>query len=153
MTVLAIVVVSPQASARADERAPPSLIELGIRARLPGTESSERAVAAASFLPELRLRAIFEYGAWPGRSFATTTVLGELAWPLGRTPAGDAIAGEQARRQRASARETLVARIATAWHERRRAEEAADDVAAELAAEQADAELDALVGLDDEDAP
>lgn len=146
MTILASLVVSPPAWAQGDERAPLPLIERGLR--LPHPAGSDAAMATASWLPELRLHAILEQSTWPGRHSVTTTIIGELAWPLDRTPVGTAVDAARVRRQRAAARESLVERIATAWHERRRAEDIADDVAAELAREEADAELDAL-----EDAP
>jgi hypothetical protein len=146
MTILATLVVSPPALAQGDERVPPPLIERALR--LPRAAPSDAAMTAATWLPELRLHAIVEQSTWLGHHGATTTILGELAWPLDRTPVGSAVDAARVRRQRAAARESLVERIATAWHERRRAEEAADDVAAELSREEADAELDAL-----EDAP
>jgi hypothetical protein len=155
MTVLAIAVVSPLASAGAEERPPPaSLIARGLAHAGLGTPSvSERVLAAARWLPQLRLRTIVERGDGTGLTRASTTVLGELAWPLGRTPVGDAVAAERDARQRSAARQRLVDRISEAWQRRQHAEELADDVAARLAEDEADAELDALVGDDAGDAP
>jgi hypothetical protein len=140
MTVFAIAVVSPSASARADERAPPaaSLIDRGL---------------AASFVPQLRLGAAVERSHWQGRSAVDTIVYGELVWPLGRAPAGHAIAASREGQQRAAARETLVERIAAAWHKRRQADDLADEIAARLAHEEADAEIEALTGDATEDEP
>jgi hypothetical protein len=146
MTVLSIVVVSPSAAARADERVPPSLIERALRNDLPWEPPSDRALAVAPFIPELRLKAVVEHGVLPGRSRVDTIVFGELAWPLGRTPVGDNIAAARERRQRSAARESLVERIAAAWHARTLADDAADDVAARLAEEESEATLDALAG-------
>ncbi|HEX9100770.1 MAG TPA: hypothetical protein VF997_01135 [Polyangia bacterium] len=108
-------------------------------------------MAAAPWIPDLRLRALVEHGALPGRNRLDTVVWGELVWPLGRTPAADAIAAARDRRWRSAARDSLVERIAAAWHARSLVDDIADDVAARLAEEEADATLDALVG--DEDAP
>jgi hypothetical protein len=145
MTVFASLVVSPVALAQADERPPPSLIG---RALPPARVASDATMAVANWMPELRVRAIFEEATWPWQHGLTTTIVGELAWPLGRTPVGGAVDAARVRRQRDAARESLVEKIAAAWHERRRAEDLADDVAGELAREEADAEIDAL-----EDAP
>jgi hypothetical protein len=145
MTVISIAVVSP-AAARADERVPPSLIERALRNDSPGQPPSDRALAAAPWIPELRVKAVVEHGTLPGRSRLDALVFGELIWPLGRTPVGDNIAAAEQRRQRAIARDSLVERIAAAWHARSLADDAADDVAARLAEEEADATLEALVG-------
>jgi hypothetical protein len=154
MTVLATVVAVPRESARADERAPPSLIiERGLCAAIPGRAASDRAIAASAWIPELRLKAIVEHTLLPGRSRVDTIVFGELAWPLGRSPTGDTIAGARDRRQRSAARDSLVERIAAAWHARTLADDAADDVAARLAEEEADATLDALDGDGAEEGP
>jgi hypothetical protein len=145
MTVISIAVVSP-AAARADERVPPSLIERALRNDSPSQPPSDRALAAAPWIPELRVKAVVEHGTLPGRSRLDALVFGELIWPLGRTPVGDNIAAAEQRRQRAIARDSLVERIAAAWHARSLADDAADDVAARLAEEEADATLEALVG-------
>jgi hypothetical protein len=146
MSVFSIAVVSLSTSARADERVPPSLIERALRNESPGKPASDRAVAAAAWIPQLRLRAVVTENALPGRNRVETIMFGELAWPLGRTPVGDSIAAAQDRRQRSISRDALVERIAAAWHARTRADDAADDVAARLAEEEADATIDALVG-------
>jgi hypothetical protein len=153
MTVLATVVAVPPASASADEPAPPSLIERGLCAAIPGRAASDRAIAASAWIPELRLKAIVQHTLLPGRSRVDTIVFGELAWPLGRSPTGDTIAGARDRRQRSAARDSLVERIAAAWHARTLADDAADDVAARLAEEEADATLDALDGDGAEEGP
>ena len=153
MTVLAIAVVSPPAPARADEPAPPSLIERGLRHAFPDTPVSDRSIAASGWIPELRLKAVVEQGAWPGVSRVETIVFGVMAWPLGRNPVGDTFAGARDRRQRSAARDSLVERIAAAWHKRTLADDAKDDIAAQLAEEEADATIDALVGDDAEDGP
>jgi len=151
MTVFTIALTS-SAPARADEPVPPSLIERAVRSELPGRQPSDGAVTAASWIPELRLHALVEHSALPGRQRVDAAVLGELVWPLGRTPAGDLIAAAHDRRQRSAARDSLVERIADAWHARNVAGDAADDaVAARLDAEEADAIVDALDG--DGDAP
>lgn len=144
MTVLATLLMSPRALAQPDEHAPPPLIDRGLQA-LSARSVSDRALAAASFMPELRLRAIFEDATWTGRRATSTTILGELAWPLGRTPVGSAVDAAALRRQRSRERDSLVERIAAAWHERRRLEELGDDIASEIDREEADAELDALI--------
>jgi hypothetical protein len=146
MTVFSIATVSLPASARADERVPPSLIERALRNESPAPAPSDRAIAAAEWIPELRLRAIVAEGSLPMRSRVDALFFGELIWPLGRTPVGDNIAAAEQRRQRAIARDSLVERIAAAWHARSLADDAADDVAARLAEEEADATLEALVG-------
>ncbi len=151
MTVFSIAAVATSAPARADEPVPASLIERALRNDSPGTPPSDRALAVAQWIPELRLRALVEHGVLPGRSRVDTIVWGELVWPLGRTPVGDAIAAAQERRQRSTARDSLVERITAAWHARALADDAADEVAARLAEEEADATLEALAG--DEDAP
>jgi hypothetical protein len=153
MTVLSIAAASPSASARADERPPPSLIERALRNGSPGEPASERSLAAAPWIPELKLRAVFERGMLPGRSRLDTVFLGQLAWPFGRRPVEDAVAAARDRRERAATREQLVGQIAAAWHARRMASELADDVAAELAEEEADATLDALSGAVGGDEP
>lgn len=144
MTVLSIAALSPPA--RADERPPPSLIERALRLDSPGRPPSERALAAAPWVPELQLRAVVEHGTLPGRHQLETTVLAIVAWPFGRRPIADATALARDRRERSAARDALVAKIAAAWHARRVAGEAADDVAVELDEEEADATLDALSG-------
>jgi hypothetical protein len=153
MTVLAIVAATPPASAKADERAPPSLIARGLRNAIPGAAVSDRAIAASAWIPELRLQAIVEHSVLPTQRRVETIVFGALAWPLGRSPAGDTLAGAHERRQRAKKRDALVERIAAAWHARTLADDADDDVAARLAEEEADATLDAIVGDDAEDGP
>jgi hypothetical protein len=145
MIVISIAVVSPTA-ARADERVSPSLMERALRNQSPGAPPSDRAIAAAEWIPELRLRAIVEQGFLPTRSRVDALFFGELIWPLGRTPVGDNIEAARERRQRSAARDSLVERIAAAWHARSVADDAADDVAAQLAEEEADATLDALAG-------
>ena len=153
MTVFAIVVATPLASARADERAPPSLIERGLRHALPGAAVSDRAIAASAWIPELRIRAAVEHRLLPGKSRVDAIISGELAWPLGRSPAGDTLAGARERRLRGAAHDSVVDRIAAAWHARTLADDAADDLAARLAEEEADATLDALDGDGAEDGP
>jgi len=145
MTVISIAVVSPTA-AHADERVPPSLIDRALRNDSPGAPPSDRAIAAAEWIPELRLRAVVERGYLPTRSRLDALFFGELIWPLGRTPVGDNIEAARDRRQRSAARDSLVERISAAWHARSVADDAADDVAARLAEEEADATLDALAG-------
>ena len=144
MTVLSIATISP--SARADERPPPSLIERALRFDSPGRPPSEGALAAAPWVPELHLRAVVEHSTLPGRHQLDTTVLAIVAWPFGRRPIADATAVARDRRERSAARDALVEKIAAAWHARRIASEAADDVATELDQEEADATLDALTG-------
>ena len=150
MTVFTIVAPSAAAPARADEPVPPSLIARALRNDSPGAPASETAANVAPWIPQLRLRAIVTQGEWPDRGRVDTTVLGELAWPLGRSPAADAVAAARDRRERSAARDDLVERIAAAWRARRVAQDA-DDVDAELDAEEAQATLDALVGDDFED--
>ena len=145
MTVLSIA-ATPSLSARAEERPPPSLIERALRLDSPGKPASERALAAAPWIPELRLRAVFQHETLTSGHQLETTVLAELRWPFGRKPVADAMAVARDRRERSAARDELVAKIAAAWHARRLAGDAADDVAAELAEEEADATLDALTG-------
>jgi hypothetical protein len=145
MTVISIAMVSPTA-ARADERVPPSLMERALRNDSPGVPPSDRAIAAAEWIPELRLRAVVEQGFLPTRSRVDALFFGELIWPLGRAPVGDNIEAARDRRQRSVSRDSLVERIAAAWHARSVADDAADDVAARLAEEEADATLDALAG-------
>jgi len=148
MTVFTIVAVSPSAPARADEPLPPTLIERAVSNDSPGKPASDRAASAAPWLPELRLRATITHGEWPGRSRVDTSVFGELAWPLGRSPWADATAAARDRRQRSAARDSIVERLAAAWHARRVADDTADDIEAELAAEEAEATLDALASDD-----
>lgn len=150
MIVFAIAAVSPLASAGAQERPPPaSLIDRGLRhAGLAEPNVSAQALAAARWLPELRLTAIVERGDGSGLTRASTTVLGQLSWPLGRTGVADTLAAERDARWRSQARERLADRIAEAWQRRRHAEELADDLAARLAEDEADAELEAIVGED-----
>lgn len=119
----------------------------------PGETVSERALAAAPWIPSLRLGALFERGAYGGSGRVDTTFYGALLWPLGRTPVGDNIAAARDRRARSAARDSLVERIAAAWQARNRADDAADDVAARLDEEEADATLDALTGAATEDEP
>jgi hypothetical protein len=146
MTVFSFAAVSLSSAARADEPVPPSLIARALHNDSPGQPPSDRALAAAQWIPQLRLKAVVSERALPGRSRVETIVFGELAWPLGRTPVGDRIAAAEARRQRSAARDSLVERIAAAWHARTVADDASDDVAARLAEEEADATLDALAG-------
>jgi hypothetical protein len=153
MTVLFMAASSPSASAQTDERPPPSLIERALRNDAPGGTVSERALAAAPWIPQLRLGAVVTHGAYASGSRFNTTVYGVLAWPLGRTPVGDNIAAARDRRARAAARDSLVERIAAAWHTRNLADDAADEVAARLADEEANATLDALSGAATEDEP
>lgn len=148
MTVLSILMAIHSTAARADDRIPPSLIERALGNDSPGRPASDRAAAAASWIPELRLRAMVTRGEWPRRSRLDTSVVGELAWPLGRSPRADATAAARDRRQRSIARDSLVERIAAAWRARRIATENTDDVEGRLAAEEADATLDALAGDD-----
>jgi hypothetical protein len=157
MTVIAIAVGSPPTLAQADERAPPSLppslIERAQRNAVPGGAVSDRAIAASAWIPELRLDAIVERHVGPDRGRVETIVFGELAWPLGRSPGVDLVTGARARRLQSAARDSLVERILAAWHQRRAAADATDEVAARLAEEEDDAILDAIVGDGDEDAP
>ena len=147
MTVFSIATLTPSLSARADERAPPlSLIDRAVQLDSPGRPSSERALAAAPWIPELRLRGVVEKSALPGRGRLDAGFFAELAWPFGRRIVEDAVAAARDRRERSAARDALVERITAAWHARRLAAEAADDVAGELAEEEADATLDALSG-------
>jgi len=146
MTVLSILAVPLSTPARADEPVPPSLIERALRNDSPGRPPSDRALALAQWIPQLRLKAVVSERALSGQRRVETIVFGELAWPLGRTPVGDRVAAAEARRQRSAARDALVERIAAAWHARVLADNAADDVSARLAEEEADATLDALAG-------
>jgi hypothetical protein len=146
MTVFSILAVPPSSVARADEPVPPSLIERALRNDSPGRPPSDRALAAAQWIPQLRLKAIVSEHALSGQSRVETIVFGELAWPLGRTPVGDRVAAAEDKRQRSAARDALVDRIAAAWHARTLAENAADTVTARLAEEEADATIDALAG-------
>jgi hypothetical protein len=148
MTVVSLL-VSPLALAQGDERAPSasaapsSLIERALQPLSEGSVS-ERAMAAATLIPELRLRAMFSDATWTGYHQFNATIVGELAWPLGRTPVGAAVDEARVRRQRSAERKSVVDQIAASWRERRRAEEMGDDIAAELAAEEADADAEAL---------
>ena len=107
MTVFSIGVVSLSTAARADEP-PPSLIARALRNDSPGAPPSERAVAAAQWIPQLRLKAIVSEHALAGQNRVETIMFGELAWPLGRTPVGDRVAAAEERRQRSIARDALV---------------------------------------------
>lgn len=154
MTVIAIAAVSPSASTGAEERPPPaSLIERALaHAALDRPSVSERVLAAARWIPQLRLGVTVERGQpLSGTSVASAFVYGVLAWPLSRTATGDAIAAERELRLRATARQRLIDRVSEAWQRRQHASELTDEVAARLAEDEADAELDALVG--DEDGP
>lgn len=155
MTVLAIAPGSPHMSAHAEEReVPASLIQRGLlRAGLCDGTVSDGAIAAAQWLPELRLGARFRHRTMPWGFAAETLVFGELAWPLGRTPVGDAIRGVREGRQRSDARDSLVERIASAWHKRQQAAQVTDEIAARLDGDEADAELEALTGEDGEAQP
>jgi hypothetical protein len=146
MTVFSILAAPLSTPARADEPVPPSLIERALRNDSPGRPPSDRALAVAQWIPQLRLKAVVSEHALPRQSRVETIVFGELAWPLGRTPVGDRIAAADAKRQRSAARDALVERIAAAWHARTLAENAADAVSARLAEEEADATVDALTG-------
>ena len=150
MIVLSIAAVSPLASAGAEERPPPaSLIERGLRhAGLSAPSLSERVLAAARWLPRLRLGAVVERGDGTGLTRASTIVFGELSWPLPLRSAGDTLAAERATRQRSAERERLIDRISEAWQRRQHADDLADDIAARLAEDEADAELEAIVGED-----
>ena len=148
MTVFTIVAASPSAPARADEPVPSSLMVRALRNDNPGRPASERAASVAPFIPQLRLRAVVAQGQWPGRSRVETTLVGELAWPLGRTASTDAVTAAGDRRQRSAARDSTVEALAAAWHARLAADDVTDDLEAELAAEEADATIDALVGDD-----
>lgn len=150
MTVFSIAAVSLGTSARADEQVPPSLIERALGSEIPGEPASDRAVAAAQWIPELRLRALVEHGALPGRGRVDSAIFGELVWPLGRDPVGDRVMAARERRQRSAARDSLVERIADAWHARALADDAADEIAARLAEEEAEATLHALGADEDE---
>jgi hypothetical protein len=148
---LALTLLMPLAPARADASAARlSLRGRTLRSRSPGDR--ERAIAAASWLPELRVRATVERSDVPGRR-DNTTVSGELTWPLDRSFGSNAIAEARARRQAAVERERLVDRIAETLRRRQQAHDLNDDVAAELAEEEADAEVYALTGRAAEDGP
>jgi hypothetical protein len=153
MTVLSIAVVMPPASARSDDRVPSSLIARALGNELPGTPPSETAIAASWWVPELRIAAGVAQTELSGKHRLDATVFGELAWPIGRSPVADAIAGARARRQRSSERDALVEQIAATWHARLRADELADDLEAQLDVEEADATLDALTGAAAGDRP
>ena len=149
MSVLAIAAVSPPASTGAQERPPPaSLMRRALaHAALDRPSVSERVLAAARWIPQLRLGGIVERGQQlTGASVASTFVYGELAWPLSRTPTGDAIAAERDRRWQSAERQRLIDRVTDAWQRRQHASEMADEVAARLAEDEADAELEALTG-------
>ena len=146
MTVFSIAALLPSLSARADERPPASLIGRALELDSPGQPASERALAAAPFIPELRLRGIVEHSTLSSRSHLDAGFFAELAWPFGRRVVEDAVAAARDRRERSASRDALVEKITTAWHARRLAAEVADDVAEELAEEEADATIDALSG-------
>jgi hypothetical protein len=155
MTAISIVVVSPLAPARADEREPPaSLIDRALaNAGLCPTPPLDGVRAAAQWIPELRLGAVLTRARLPWGSLDETVVYGALSWPLDRSPVGAAIDEARVDRQRTRRREDLVERIAATWHRREQAYRIEDDIDAELTAEEADAELDALTGSAVEDEP
>jgi hypothetical protein len=95
----------------------------------------------ARLVPELRLIGIVQQAQAPARASVDNILMAQLSWPLDQV-ANNAIAATRDARQRAAARESLVARILEAWHRRQDALDRADD----LAAEEADAELDAVTG-------
>src|SRR4051794_24360928 len=107
MIVISIAGISPTA-AHGDEPVPPSLIERALRNDSPGATPSDHAIAAAEWIPELRLRAVVEHGSMPTRSRFDALFFGELMWPLGRTAVGDHIEAARYRRQRSASRDALV---------------------------------------------
>ena len=122
--------------------------------RLRACEDRDRgaAAAAARWMPQLRLHAIVDRALGP-LGHDDMMLLGELAWPLGRSAPGDEIAASRARRQTSAERQRLLDRIGDAWHRRRQADDREDEIAATLEAEEADAELDAITGRAAEDGP
>jgi hypothetical protein len=96
-------------------------------------------------VPVLRVHAIVERT--PSLTgYQSTQIVGELAWPLGRTPALDAIAEARTQRQLSVGRERLLDHIADVWRRRQHARDQQDDVSRRLAADETQAELDALTG-------
>ena len=156
MTVLFMAAL-PSASARADDRPPPSLspslIDRAVRADSPGMTASERAFAAAPWIPQLRLGALVEHGDSAAAGRVNTVFYGALMWPLGRRPsvttskprASGAPARSHAIRS-SSGSPPLGTRVGSpttppmTWPR-------------ELAEEEADATLDALTGAATEDEP
>ena len=142
---LTIAVMAGSQSARADEPAPASLMTRALRYNGYDEATRGRALEAAPWLPVLRVHAVVErtpslYG------YQSTQIMGELAWPLGRTPALDAIAEAQTRRLASVGRQRLLDHIADVWRRRQHARDQRDDVSRRLAAEETQAELDALTG-------
>jgi hypothetical protein len=148
MIVMMLAAAFCSASARADEDvAPPSLIGRALRLRAYEDQDRTRAAAIAPWIPQLRVHAIVERAAG-SLGHDNTIVMGELAWPLGRSATGDLVLANRARRQASAERQRLLDRIGDAWHRRRQASDREDDLAATLDLEEADAELDAITGRD-----
>jgi hypothetical protein len=154
---LGIAVMVQSMSARADEAAPTfSSASLPVSLPAPlmtralhynGYDPQRRsgASAAAQWMPALRVHATVERT--PGRlGYNGTQLYGELAWPLGRTPAGDSVAEEQSRRQTSAGRQRLLDHIAEVWRRRQHASDHKDDLERRLAVEESQAELDVLTG-------
>jgi len=131
---------------------PSSLMERALRRAGLGERSRAEAIVAAQWVPELRVRAAVESAAGPTSQLSLLFV-GELAWPLGRSTATEAVAAERLTRQTSAQRQRLIDSIAEAWQRRQRAADLQDDVAAELTAEEADAELEARTGEAAESGP
>ena len=148
---LAIAVMVHSSSARADEPAPASLMTRALRYNGYDEPSRGGALAAAQWMPALRVHAIVERTPTL-LGYRSTQIVGELAWPLGRTPILDSVAAEQSRRQSSAGRQRLLDHIADVWRRRQHARDHQDDVARQLAAEESQAELDVLTG-DRERAP
>lgn len=156
MTVLSIAAMSSWRSARAEEPAAPQpLIARALHYagldREPAIDSG--VLAAARWLPELRIGASVARARLPTGAKDETVVFGALSWPLDPTAVGAAADELRNDRWRLAARSDLVDRISRAWHRRTDADRLGDEVAAELDLEEADAEIDALTGAALEDRP
>jgi hypothetical protein len=114
---------------------------------------SSGALAAARWLPEVRVGAAVTRAQLPTGSRDETEIYGLLTWPLGRGTVGAARDELRNDRWRVTAKTDLLDRITATWHRRAQADRIGDEVAAELELEEADAELDALTGDALEDQP
>lgn len=129
----------------ADEPPPTSLMTRALHYNGYDEPCRSGALAAAQWMPVLRVHATIERT--PGATgYDATKVYAELAWPLGRTPVGDAVADEQSRRQSSAGRQRLLDHIAEVWRRRQHARDHRADLDRRLATEEAQAELDVLTG-------
>jgi hypothetical protein len=146
MTVMTLVGLPLSSRTRADEP-PASLIARAlVRSGYCDDHTPRRSLAWVQLIPQLRLRAMMQQSQEPRRASIEGLGIVELIWPLTRSAALDGVAAARELRQREAARDSLVARIGAAWRRRRQAQDRADD----LASDEADAELEALTGDDEE---